>query len=525
MHAVIYTALDDITSSRSSHSRRYRALITLDKLLADESFETNIVSRLLSFLALSLLQLDTLSSPSLSTPSTPSRSHHHSRSHSPSPSPDAANLNNSIILSLQLLQGCAFLHPQSKAYLGRKAPLQLLLDILLASRPHHAPIGTSLLATDSRAPSSAYPSPSPVPLSPLEPAQQPTQPSQPQAQGKPSIALSILDTLLSILVDSPPSLRAFEAASGLEGVVRTLKRVGVPREVRMRCLEFLYFYLLPEGPEAEGAEGPEMLDVHRLGGKLLEGEGCSPSPLSRPPTPPPATAVPPLTNSRSSSASSSSSLETTASASAGRPFPVRGKLAFALEADGIGTGIAVGTGVGMEGFVPATPKKKLARIGMGTPRHPGSASGSAPGFGPGSGTGTGTGIGTAPGSGSGAGMRLGTGTGSRTGTGTGIGRELAGRTVPSLELTTPGKGKGKGDSLSSTSTPGGMRGLGLAIVERSLVDPERSYPREPGTGAGREGAGGAGVMRSTEEKKERLGAWLGNVDQLVEGVRRAGVWA
>lgn len=31
-------------------------------------------------------------------------------------------------------------------------------------------------------------------------------------------------------------------------------------------------------------------------------------------------------------------------------------------------------------------------------------------------------------------------------------------------------------------------------------------------------------IRTTEEKKELLGTMLGNVDALVEGVRRAGIW-
>lgn len=32
------------------------------------------------------------------------------------------------------------------------------------------------------------------------------------------------------------------------------------------------------------------------------------------------------------------------------------------------------------------------------------------------------------------------------------------------------------------------------------------------------------AVRTTEEKKEILGTLLGNVDALVEGVRRAGIW-
>ena len=41
-----------------------------------------------------------------------------------------------------------------------------------------------------------------------------------------------MDTLLCILVDSSPALRAFEEVNGVQAVVKILKRAGTPREVR-----------------------------------------------------------------------------------------------------------------------------------------------------------------------------------------------------------------------------------------------------------------------------------------------------
>ena len=43
---------------------------------------------------------------------------------------------------------------------------------------------------------------------------------------------AVLDTLLCILVDSPPALRAFEEVNGVQAVVKILKRAGTLREVR-----------------------------------------------------------------------------------------------------------------------------------------------------------------------------------------------------------------------------------------------------------------------------------------------------
>ncbi|KAI9634770.1 cell division control protein 14, SIN component-domain-containing protein [Dioszegia hungarica] len=56
----------------------------------------------------------------------------------------------------------------------------------------------------------------------------------------------ILELLFCILVDSPEYSRVFERLSGLEAVTRVLKGSSVSKEVRMKCIEFLYFYLLPE---------------------------------------------------------------------------------------------------------------------------------------------------------------------------------------------------------------------------------------------------------------------------------------
>lgn len=42
----------------------------------------------------------------------------------------------------------------------------------------------------------------------------------------------VLDTVLCILVDSSPALRAFEESKGVQAVVKILKRAGTPREVR-----------------------------------------------------------------------------------------------------------------------------------------------------------------------------------------------------------------------------------------------------------------------------------------------------
>jgi len=112
--------------------------------------------------------------------------------------------------SLALLQGLALIHQPSKLFLGRKPTLQIFATILSRSRHQSSQL-------DDAAPSPAA-----------------------------NLACATLDTLLCILVDCSQIIRAFEDVNGVETIVKLLKRSGTARSVRMKCLEFLYFYLMDE---------------------------------------------------------------------------------------------------------------------------------------------------------------------------------------------------------------------------------------------------------------------------------------
>jgi hypothetical protein len=99
---------------------------------------------------------------------------------------DASALAAHLTQALALLQGLALAHPPSKALLGRPYAQGALLDLLLAAR--HAPA--------------------------------------------PTLPAAALDTLLCVLVDAPPALRAFEDAGGVRATARILRRAGTPRELR-----------------------------------------------------------------------------------------------------------------------------------------------------------------------------------------------------------------------------------------------------------------------------------------------------
>ncbi|KAJ7098584.1 cell division control protein 14, SIN component-domain-containing protein [Mycena belliarum] len=214
LRTALEESLDDLASPRSSNTSKTTALRALERLLAGAcvpsrhlddgeletflalqlTFECNVPIRLLAFIAAATVHLDGLGGTK-----------GWSATGEEADSDEAVELSTQLGLALSLLQGVALTHGASKTFLGRRPGLEVLLDLFLAAR--HLPLAT------------------------------------PPGQ---CLASTALDTLLCVLVDAPRALRVFEAAQGLHAVVRVLKRAATPREVRMKCLEFLYFYLLDE---------------------------------------------------------------------------------------------------------------------------------------------------------------------------------------------------------------------------------------------------------------------------------------
>ncbi|KAJ4471672.1 cell division control protein 14, SIN component-domain-containing protein [Lentinula lateritia] len=231
--------IHDIISPRSSSGARTAALKRMEVLIGSacvqftsqtptsgnaedlhelmrlqDGFECNLPSKLLPWISLSSPKLEYLSQSSKSAGiGTDGLNLDKDDDYSA-----LKELTTQLCLSLSIVQGVALNHPRSKRWLGKIQSLEILVDLLLASR--HVPS-----SIDSPASSST---------------------SSKRGVTPPSLTSAILDTMLCILVDSTPALRAFEECNGVQAIVKILKRAGSPREVRMKCLEFLYFYLLDE---------------------------------------------------------------------------------------------------------------------------------------------------------------------------------------------------------------------------------------------------------------------------------------
>ncbi|KAI5821087.1 cell division protein Cdc14 [Pyronema omphalodes] len=110
------------------------------------------------------------------------------------------NQNNVLILSaLDLIQGMLLLHPCSRKLFAREIHMNVMLDLL-------------------------------------------------DAGNSPAVQAATLLTLVCALIDHPANTRVFEALDGLATITTLFKRRDTPRDVKLKILEFLYFYLMPEMP-------------------------------------------------------------------------------------------------------------------------------------------------------------------------------------------------------------------------------------------------------------------------------------
>ncbi|CZR53292.1 related to cell division control protein 14 [Phialocephala subalpina] len=111
-----------------------------------------------------------------------------------------------IIQTLDLIQGALLLHPPSRSLFSRELYMNHLLDLL-------EPINC------------------------------------------PAIQSATIITLVCCLVETPQNTRTFENLDGLLTITSLFKSRETSREVKLKIMEFLYFYLMPETPSIPTANG------------------------------------------------------------------------------------------------------------------------------------------------------------------------------------------------------------------------------------------------------------------------------
>ncbi|KAF9231353.1 cell division control protein 14, SIN component-domain-containing protein [Melanogaster broomeanus] len=458
MKDTIQDALDDISSPISSRGRRSRALAVLEQQLAlacapnvdddtmriflelQDTFECNVPSRTFTWVQIAASQVESLAGKV---------SNDHDRE------TELNAICSQLYQVLSIIQGIVLHHAGSKAFLGRRYPLEILIALLTTSRH------TSMITQSSGMASSI------------------TGSSSDKSSSVAHLSSAILDTLLCVLVDSSPAIRAFEEANGVQAVVKILKRAGTPREVRMKCLEFLYFYLMDEtGPHNT------TLISHSTPSSPVTTQPNTPMRIPRPKLifPRPASGASNSSFASSSSSSSSSSRSTIYSSSQSSTF--------SLATNSSRTSV--------HSIRAPSPVKKSFSSPTITP-DPHTPPSSPP-------------------------------------------------PVPKVAKKTPQPIKSpamlmlRKDVDYEPQSPKKVQVSRLGVADRYMTPPPReqaliskSEPNstftpilrrietpEPAESPGK--ANRHERVRTTDEKKEILGTMLGNVDALVEGVRKAGIW-
>lgn len=140
--------------------------------------------------------------------------------------------NDLLILSaLDLIQGAILLHPPSKGLFQREQNMNV--------RQHIQPLTLLPVASLTRIQQ--------LLLDLLEPF------------NCPAIQSATLLTLVVALIDAPKNTRVFEGLDGLLTVTSLFKSRSTSREVKLKLVEFLYFYLMPETPSIPRADRRDSL--------------------------------------------------------------------------------------------------------------------------------------------------------------------------------------------------------------------------------------------------------------------------
>jgi hypothetical protein len=85
----------------------------------------------------------------------------------------------------------------------------------------------------------------------------------------PAIQSSALLVLVTALLATPQNTRTFENMDGLLTVTTLFKDEETTQNVKLKLLEFLYFYLMPETPVPAASAPNTAMAVHRSPSKLV----------------------------------------------------------------------------------------------------------------------------------------------------------------------------------------------------------------------------------------------------------------
>ncbi len=150
-----------------------------------------------------------------------------------------------ILKALDLMQGVMLLHPPSKALFSREMYMNVRV-------PRLADSSSGVIMLTIRVEQ--------LLLDLIEP------------DFCPAIQSATLLTLVTALIDTPQNTRTFESLDGLLAVTSLFRSRGTSRDVKLKLIEFLYFYLMPETPSIPSAAPRDNMPglLHRSPSKLAK---------------------------------------------------------------------------------------------------------------------------------------------------------------------------------------------------------------------------------------------------------------
>jgi hypothetical protein len=86
----------------------------------------------------------------------------------------------------------------------------------------------------------------------------------------PAIQSSTIMALVTSLLDQPQNTRTFESIDGLLVITSLFKSRSTSREVKLKLVEFLYFYLMPETNAPKMSSSTSATNTAILGGRGKE---------------------------------------------------------------------------------------------------------------------------------------------------------------------------------------------------------------------------------------------------------------
>ncbi|KAI6024449.1 hypothetical protein EDC04DRAFT_2606371 [Pisolithus marmoratus] len=455
MKTTIQDVLDDITSMNAPPSRRIRGLAVLEQQLAlacapnieddtmnvflelQDIFECNVPSRAISWIQTVTPHIEALGSGK-------SSGNKEQRS---------AKRNSTLFVL-----NCTNYSRSFKASHSIMSPVKLSLvgDTLLRFVLSYPKILTALLTTSRHTPMIDHEAGVDKPVTSLSPD---------KSSSVAHLSSAVLDSLLCILVDSPPALRMFEEVNGVQAVVKILKRAGTPREVRIPLLLF-------DGRDWLAGSLSTASTSQSTPSTPTSTRPNTPSTRPRPkifPRPPSGLSNLSFASASSSSSSSSSRLITSPSsftsmsslATTSIPSPI--KKSYSMSA------------VLNDPHTPPNSPPPVTKISEGNHRGIQSCS-----------------------------MLM-------------LQKdvEYEPQSPKKVQVSRLGVAQGRSASRLRDGATGNSDHCG---------EMSSSFHAELASNSGSKKIGSFEGVRTTDEKKEILGTMLGNVDALVEGVRKAGIW-